>query len=117
MVICNTFSYFLEKGFREVDLRLYKRVDCFDFEAVEQLLQQGGQSAVDFYGDNDSNVIARNYTALSYYLSTRYIPDLEIFERKGYDRKFNIRFMFEGILGLAANVEMYFLLKKYGQAW
>lgn len=52
-VILDPISYFLEKGFRELDLRLYNRFECFDFEEARKLLNQGAKSNIDFYEDGN----------------------------------------------------------------
>ncbi len=112
-VILDPMSYFIERGFREIDLKLYNRIDCFDFAAVRELLEQGANPNIHFYDDGDSSAISRILDEGSFLTSCRIIPEFEIFEVKGYDQDFNIKEMFGDLLGLAAHDKMYDLLKKY----
>jgi hypothetical protein len=113
-VILDPISYFLEKGFREIDLRLYNRVECFDFEKVTELLEQGAKSNVDFYEDEpDSSAFERVGTECAYLSTCHIIPEFKVFEEKGYKQDFDITEMFGRLIGLAAYEEMYYLLDKY----
>lgn len=38
-IILEPIKTYIEQGFREIDLRLYNRVQCFDFVEVEKLLE------------------------------------------------------------------------------
>ena len=112
-VICDPISYFLEEGFREIDVRLYNRVECFDFIEVKKLLKQGAKSDIDFYNDNDSNVMSRIYSEQCYLTTCLVIPEFKIFENKKYKQKFEITSMFRNLLGVAAHRDMLNLLQEY----
>jgi len=49
-VSVHTIEYFLEKGFREIDLRLYNRIACFDFAGAKILLENGARPDINFNG-------------------------------------------------------------------
>ncbi|TVR82336.1 MAG: hypothetical protein EA412_01585 [Chitinophagaceae bacterium] len=115
VVILDPITYFTERGFREIDLRLYKSVECFDFVEVEKLLKQGAKTNIHFYEDGDSSVISLISGEVSFLASCQVIPEFKIFETKGYNQNFDIAQMFGDILGLAAYEEMYHLLNKYGK--
>jgi hypothetical protein len=112
-IILEPISTYLEQGFREIDLRLYNRAQCFDFVGVENLLKQGAKSDIHFENDGDSSTISRISTECSYLASCQVIPEFEVFETKGYNQSFDISRMFGDILGLAAHEDMYILLDKY----
>ena len=112
-VIIDPISYFLEKGFREIDLRLYNRVECFDFAEVKKLLEKGAKSNIDFYEDEDSNAFSLIGGRCSFLATCFIIPEFKIFEEKEYHQDFDIKEMFGSLLGLAANQEMYDLLNAY----
>ncbi|MBC7522980.1 MAG: hypothetical protein H7239_00850 [Flavobacterium sp.] len=112
-VICDPISYFLEEGFKEIDVRLYNRVECFDFKEVKKLLEQGAKSNIDFYNDNNSNTFSRIHSEVSYLATCQVIPEFKVFEEKGYKQNFNITEMFRNLLGLAAHQEMFDLLYEY----
>jgi hypothetical protein len=111
-VIADHISFFLEKGFCEIDLKLYSRVDCFDFAEVKKLLKQGANPNIDFYDDEQSNAISRVATESSYLASCSIVPEFERFEIKGYNQNFDITRMFGDLLGLAAHEKMFKLLKE-----
>ncbi len=113
VIIIDPISYFLEKGFREIDLRLYNSVECFDFEKATKLLKQGAKINIHFYDDEDSSAITRISHEVSFLATCQVIPEFEIFELEGYNKSFNIARMFGDLLGLAAHEEMYYLLEKY----
>ncbi len=112
-VILDPISYFSEKGFREIDLRLYNRVECFDFAAVRNLLEQGAKSNIDFYDDEDSNAISRISGERSFLATCEIIPEFKSFETEGYNQNFDIARMFGDLLGLAAHEQMYNLLNEF----
>jgi hypothetical protein len=112
-VIFDTISYFLEQGFREIDLMLYNRIECFDFKAALNLLEQGAKADVDFYKDDDSSAFSRILHEVSYLATCQVIPEFKIFETKVYEQNFDIPKMFGDLLGLAAHTEMWDLLEKY----
>lgn len=114
-IISDPISYFLEKGFREIDLKLYNRVECFDFNEAERLLKQGAKINIHFYGDEDSSAFTRISYEVSFIATCQVIPEFEAFETKKYHQDFDMKRMFGYILGLAANVEMSVLLDKYYQ--
>jgi len=112
-IILDHISYFLEKGFREIDLMLYNRVECFDFIETKKLLEKGAKSNIHFYEDGDSNAFSRISAECSYLATCQIIPEFQIFKAKGYKQNFDISRMFGELLGLAAHEEMYELLSKY----
>lgn len=106
-------SEYLEKGFLEIDLKLYNRAQCFDFLAVKELLEQGARSNIHFENDGDSSAFSRISSECSYLATYHVIPKFEVFETKGYNQNFDTIEMFRNILGFAAHEEMYHLLDKY----
>ncbi|WP_395054432.1 hypothetical protein [Flavobacterium sp.] len=112
-VIGDPISYFIEQGFKEIDVKLYNRVECFDFVEAKKLLEQGAKSDIDFYNDNDSSTIGRVHSEVSYLATCHVIPEFQVFENKGYKQKFEITTMFRNLLGLAAHQDMLNLLHKY----
>lgn len=111
-IFWDPISDYLEKGFRELDLRLYNRAECFDFQAVEELLKLGADSNIHFDGDGDSSTISR-IDSEYIYLTSEVLPEFRLFEQNGYDQHFGINRMFRDLLGLAAHQEMHELLEKY----
>jgi len=116
IVIDKPISYFLEKGFREIDLRLCNRVECFDFTETKLLLEQGAKSDIDFYKEEDCNAQDRIVTELCYLASCHIVPEFKTFLKKGYNQDFDIEDMFGRLLGLAAYQEMDNLLEMYIEA-
>ncbi len=112
-IIADPTSYFLEKGFREIDLRLYNRAECFDFVETENLLEKGANPNVHFYEDEDSSIFDRINTERSYLTTCEVTSGFDFFKRQGYQQYFHIPSMFGDLLGLAAHEEMYALLSKY----
>lgn len=112
-IIIDPISVCLERGFREIDLKLYNRAQCFDFLEVKKLLEQGAKSDIHFENDGNSSSFSRISEEASFLASCEVIPAFQIFETKGYNQNFDIRKMFGDILGLAAHEEMYHLLKKF----
>lgn len=114
-IIMEPISTYLKEGFREIDLRLYNRVQCFDFEEVKKLLEQGAKSDIHFENDGDSSAFSRISSECSYLTTCHVIPEFEMFEKNGYNQSFDTTRMFGDILGLAAHEEMYHLLDKYDE--
>lgn len=114
-IILDPIVNFIEKGFREVDLRLYKRVECFDFIEVENLLKQGAKTNIHFYDDESSSAFSRISEEVSFLATCQVIPEFELFETNGYNQNFDIVKMFGYLLGLAAHQEMYNLLNQYDE--
>jgi hypothetical protein len=112
-ILSDPISTYLEKGFNEIDLRLYNRAQCFDFAETKKLLEQGAKLDIHFENDGNSSTIQRISDEASFLATCEVIPEFEVFETKGYNRNFDINRMFGDILGLAAHEEMYHLLKKY----
>ena len=107
-------SYYLKKGFREIDVKLFNHAQCFDFEKTKLLLEKAANPNISFI-ENESNSSIKNRILVEYsFLSTcQVIPNFKKFEEKGYNQNFNIIDMFGDLLGLAAFQEMYYLLEKY----
>jgi len=113
-VLLDPISDFLKKGFREIDLRLYNRIACFDFVETKRLLEQRAKPDVNFYeNEEDSNALSHISGECSYLASCEVIPVFERFEVKGYNQCLSITGMFGDLLGLAAFEDMYDLLEKY----
>lgn len=107
---------YLEKGFREIDLRLFNRALCFDFVEVNKLLELGAKFDIHFDNDNDSSTHSRIISESSYLATCHIIPEFEAFELNGYKQDFNIEEMFGHLIGLSAYEEMYSLLSKYSKS-
>ena len=103
----------MEKGFREIDLRLYNRVECFDFIESKNLLEKGAKFNIQFHEDGDSDTFSRISAECSFLATCQIIPEFQIFKEKGYNQNFEISRMFGELLGLAAHEEMYDLLSEY----
>jgi hypothetical protein len=112
-IILEPISTYLDKGFREIDLRLYNRVQCFDFPEVIKLLGQEAKTNIHFENDEDSSAYSRISDEVSYLATCHVIPEFEVFEEKGFNQNFDITKMFGDLLGLAAHIEMRDLLDKY----
>ena len=113
-VILDPISDYLKKGFREIDLRLYNRISCFDFAETKRLLEQGAKLDVNFDEDDEhSNALSLVGDECSYLTSCEVIPAFKRFEEKGYNQCFSITRMFRDLIGLAAFEDMYDLLEKY----
>lgn len=106
-------SSYLKKGFREIDLRLYNRAQCFDFKEVSRLLDQGAQPDVHFEHDGHSSTMARISDEYAYLNTCHFLPSVEYFKKVGYNQKFDIEDLFRTILGLTAHLEMYELLTSF----
>jgi hypothetical protein len=116
-VILDTIPYFLEKGFREIDLMLYNRIACFDFEETIKLLEKGANPNVNFYeNESDSNAIDFIGTECSYLASCQVVHSFQLYEKNGMWNYYNINNLtelFMDLIGLAAFEDMYYLLEKY----
>jgi hypothetical protein len=111
-IILEPISTYLKEGFREIDLSLYNRAQCFDFAEVKKLLGLGAKSDIHFENDGDSSIFSRISAECSYLATCYVIPEFEVFETKGYKGDFDIKRMFGDLLSLAAHEEMYRLLDK-----
>ena len=113
-VILDKITYFLEKGFREIDLRLYNRVACFDFAETKILLEKGAKPDIKFYEDEfDSDAISLIGGECSYLATCQVVPSFEIYEKNGAWNYNNLPELFSDLIGLAAFEDMYYLLEKY----
>ena len=106
-------SNYVDKGFREIDLKLYSRAERFDFKAVESLLSQGAKPDIHVENDDDSSTMSRISGECSYIATCQVIPEFKKFNSKGYNQDFDIIELFSDLLGLAAHEEMYQLLNMY----
>ncbi len=108
---------FVQKGFREIDVRLFNRAEVFDFIEVAKLLEQGADVNVYIYNDGDYSVMRKVSRECSFLATCEVTPDFERFERDGYylprPFAFGISELFGGLLGFSAHEEMYQLLIKY----
>jgi len=66
-IILEPITTYLAEGFREIDLKLYNRVQCFDFAEVEVLLRQGAKADVHFENDGDSSAFSSVIGAVSFF--------------------------------------------------
>lgn len=114
-IISKPISKYLKNGYREIDLKLYNRAQCFDFAEVKSLLRKGAKSDIHFENDGDSSTFSRISVECAYLSTCHVIPKYEVFDTKGYIQSFDIKEMFRNILGLAAHEEMYHLLDKYNK--
>jgi len=115
IVSMEPIAYYLEKGFREIDLRLYNRAECFDFVETKKLLELGANPDIHIEEDEDSSILSRIETQSSFLYACQIIPEFKVFKEKGYNQIFNIDRMFGDLLGLAAHEEMYDLLNSYSK--
>lgn len=113
-VILDKITYFLEKGYREIDLRLYNRVACFDFARAKILLENGAKMDINFYEEDIySDTISHVSDECSYLATCEVVPSFEMYEKKGELNNKNITELFRDLIGLAAFEDMYFFLKIY----
>ncbi|MGM0579767.1 MAG: hypothetical protein ACQETL_03750 [Bacteroidota bacterium] len=112
-VILDSMEDLIKKGYRKLDLQLYNRVDCFDFEAVKALLENGAKTNIHFYEDNDSSVYTRVLFEISHLATNMVVPEFEAFEKMRYDQNFHLGNLAGELIGLVAHEEMYELLKPY----
>jgi hypothetical protein len=113
-VILDKITFFLEKGFREIDLRLYNRVACFDFKETIKLLEKGAKPDIKFYENEwDSDTISLIGCECSYLATCQIIPEFKSYEKQGFIQFYCITERFGDLIGLAAFEDMYCLLEKY----
>jgi hypothetical protein len=112
---------YVGKGYREIDLMLYNRAECFDFIETKKLLELGANPDITFYEtkedeerDDGYNILDRIGSECSYLLTCQIWFRYELFDKGGYPY-FDIDEMFSDLLGLAAHEEMYDLLKPYSK--
>jgi hypothetical protein len=113
-VFVYTMTYYLEKGFREIDLKLSNRVVCFDFAETKILLENGAKLDIkfdedDFYSDTISH-ISDECSCLA---SCDIVPSFEMYEKNGKWNDKNITELFRDLIGLAAFEDMNYFLEKY----
>ncbi|MBS1681042.1 MAG: hypothetical protein JST48_04965 [Bacteroidetes bacterium] len=109
-----SMSNFLNKGFWEIDLRLHNRAECFDFMETKKLLEQGANMNVFIYeNEQDSSILMRIEGEASYLNTCHVVPEFEVFQNKGYDQEFDLKYMFGNLLGLAAHEDMSHLFSLY----
>jgi hypothetical protein len=114
-VIIDTLEYFLVKGIREIDLRLYISVVCFDFNETRKLLELGANPNIKFYEDEwDSTTFGHIGGECSYLATCEVIPTFEYFDKNGEaPTYYNSSNLFGNFIGLTAFEEMYELLLQY----
>lgn len=125
-IICEPFSYYLEKGNREIDLMLYNRATCFDFESVKQLLEKGANPNIDIENPNcqiikddlynEDYVLSRISTESIFLPTCLVVPAFEDFEKNGCNKNFDVVQHFGYLLGWAAHEKMYKLLDEYSSS-
>jgi len=114
MVSLDKISFFLEKGFREIDLRLYNRIACLDFTGTKLLLENGAKPDIPFYEkDLYSYALSLVVGECAVLAMCQIVPSFKKYEKNGkwYDK--NITELFRDLIGLAAFEDMYYLLEKY----
>ncbi len=112
-ILFEPIADYLIKGFREIDLRLYQRVECFDFEQVEKLLKQGANPEVPMEDHPYSDIFSAVELEQSFLATIEIVPLFQIFEKKRYRHDYDIGHLFANLLGLAAYTRMYRLLYQY----
>ena len=113
-VFVYTKTYYLEKGFREIDLNLENRVSCLDFAETKKLLENGAKIDIKFDEDDFySDVISFVSDECSCLASTEVVPSFELYEKNGKWINKNITELFRNLIGLAAYEDMYYLIEKY----
>jgi len=115
IVSTEPIAYYLKKGFREIDLRLYNRAECFDFFETRKLLELGANPDIHIEKDENSSILSRIGTECSFLKTCQIIPEFKVFEETGYHQNFDVECMFGDLLGLAAHEEMYDLLDSYSK--
>ena len=111
-ILLSTISYYIQKGFKEIDLKLYNRVECFDFAEVKRLIEQGANPNIHFEKDEDSSAISLVSDRCSFFTSCQLIPEFELFEEKGFNQNFDILNLFREMIQLSANQDILNLLNK-----
>ena len=111
-VLLSTISYYIQKGFKEIDLKLYNRVECFDFEEVKRLIEQGANPNIHFENDEESSAKSLVSNRCSFFTSYQLIPEFELFEEKGFNQNFDILNLFREMIQLSANQDILNLLNK-----
>ena len=115
-------SDYLAKGFKEIDLILYNRVECFDFAATKRLLDQGANVDVDIDQDGDAGggVFLRILLETSYLSSCCVIPKFKYYEGSTNKEAFyqnaykiNIEEALGELIGYVAHGKMYDLLEPF----
>ncbi|MCT4614699.1 MAG: hypothetical protein N4A49_07485 [Marinifilaceae bacterium] len=106
-------STLIEDGYREIDLRLYNRIECFDFDGVKKLLSKGAKPNINLYGVEGDNAYSCLLYEYSYLMTCKIIPTFVNFKNHKYCQEFNIPRLFGNLLGLSAHSEMNCLLEKY----
>ena len=106
------FQYYLSEGFREIDLMLYNRAECFDFVETKKLLKRGANHKARIF--DDGGILTRISHECSF-LESQIVPDFQNFNKNGYKHRSCIGGMFEELLGLAAHQDMYDLLAPYSK--
>lgn len=112
-ILYEPMADYLKKGFREIDLRLYQRVECFDFEQVEKLLKQGANPLIPIEDDPYSDIFSEVELEESFLATIEIVPVFQIFEQKRYRHDYDIGHLFANLLGLAAYTRMRRLLDQY----
>jgi hypothetical protein len=114
--ISETVDFYVQEGFRRLDMQLFNRATCFDFAATRSLLEQGARW--DIHLDEHDNLGGRIYME-GVFLRTSYIfPYFENFHKKGYgialdDDLDDVMTMFIHLLALSAHTEMDHLLDEF----
>jgi hypothetical protein len=108
----STIEQAVDRGFKEIDFKLYKCAECFDFENVRLLLSKGANPDINFDTPDDSSILARIGFEISYLITCEVYGKFKNFDKKRYNQKLDMLSMFGDLLGLSAHVLMDDLLKK-----
>lgn len=111
-VLLDSISYYSKKGFNELDLKLYNKVESCDFFGVKNLMKQGANPNIHFEKDGDSSAISLVSNRCSFFTSCQLIPEFELFEEKGFNQNFDIIYLLRETIQLSANQEILNILHK-----
>jgi hypothetical protein len=117
-IVTTPLAEVIKKGFREIDATLFASVQCFDFDDAEHLLKLGAKSNIAFETSEDTT-ISLVLTAISYHATCRVIPTFKYENKQTLIDTITdseVQGLLEDLLALAANTEMYYLLKRYTSA-
>ncbi len=115
-------AFFIAQGAREIDLDLYVASARFDYDRVEELLQQGADPQAELcYDEEDEEGFAPSDWAYNKIGSEEgWLSDnlWGIFEESHAGKKVEVDWIdFEQLLGLAAYIKMLKLFDRYRPLW
>ena len=111
---------YVKNGYREIDLMLYNRAECFDFIETKRLLELEANPDITFYENKEDEMRYNGYNILdrigdecSFLGSCEVLPYFKKYDFYVYYSNISkkiINNLFGDLLGLAAHEEMYKLL-------